>query len=265
MSTIIIIALNSWQENLRNRFFLLSLIFGGLMMYFSLLLGLLASDQEVRVLLDFGLGLIEIMGIVGGVFGAATVILREIETKTIYMVLTRPVSRWEFLLGRFLGLMISVLAAMSLMALLHVTILVAKGWSLESYYLFAFIGVFFKVLITASLAMFLALFTTSVLSCLSMSFIFFSLGHFLPEIEFMIAHKARVSIVGIPMKLMTYVLPNLQLYNIRDSIRPVSEAVMKMGPVPGLDVPMGAWIFYAAAYCGVWMLFSGLLLKRKEF
>lgn len=265
MNTIGIIALNSWKESLRNRFFVLSLVFGVLLLYFSLLLGLLASDQELRVLLDFGLGLIELIGLIGAIFGASTVILKEMETKTIYMVLTRPVSRWHFLVGRFLGLMMSVLAAMVLMAALHLAVLLAKGWSPQSYYLFAFIGSFFKILLTASLAVFLALFTTSVLSCLTITSIVWSLSHFLPEIEFMIAHKARVSVLGLPMRLMTYLLPNLQLYNLRDHLEVSLGSVMNTNTIHALDVPWGAWFLYAAVYCGVWLALSSHLLNRKEF
>ena len=110
------LALNSWRENLRSRFFLLMMIFSVVFLYISMLFGLLAVDQELRVLLDFGLAFIEIMGLAGAVYGAASGILHEIETKTIYLILSRPVSRGQYLLGRFTGLMLSALAAISLMA-----------------------------------------------------------------------------------------------------------------------------------------------------
>jgi len=256
MKTIAILAVNSWQDNLRNRFFLLSLIFSGVILYFSLLLGLLAADQELRVLLDFGLAFIEFMGLVGGVYGAATAILREMETKTIYLILTRPVTRGEYLIGRFLGLMLSVLAAMLLMACVHLIILFAKGWEWKSYYLLAFFGAYLKVLLTASLTVFLALSSTSVLSALTIASILWILGHVLPEIRFLIAHKARHS-QATPLLILSYIVPNLNMYNIRDRLDPTSASMPEFSALK--------WLFYAAAYSGVWLTLSRFLIKKKEF
>jgi len=94
-----ILALGQWREQWRNRSFLVALFFAGILIYASFLLGTLAVDQETRALLDFGLSFIELMGLGLAVFGAATGILREMETKTIYLVLTRPIPRWVYLLG----------------------------------------------------------------------------------------------------------------------------------------------------------------------
>lgn len=257
MRTIGILAWNSWQENLRNKFFLLALVFAGIILYLSLLLGLLASDQEVRVLLDFGLSFIELMGLAGAVYGAATTILREMETKTVYLVLTRPVSRWEYLLGRFAGLMLSVLAAMALMALVHLAILFYKGWSWTPSYAAAFLGAYLKVLVTASLAEFLALFSTSVLSGLTMTLILWSLGHFVGEIRFLIAHQARHSALIMPLNLLSYVMPNLSLFNLRDRLDVTS--------LSAVETPLGVWFGYAFVYCGAWLSAAFLRLRRREF
>src|SRR5262252_8732874 len=97
------LAWSQWREQWRNRSFLVALIFSGVLIYASLLLGALSVDQELRALVDFGQSFIELMGLGLVVFGAATGILREMETKTLYLILTRPVPRWSYLLGRYLG------------------------------------------------------------------------------------------------------------------------------------------------------------------
>jgi Cu-processing system permease protein len=251
-----IIALNSWEENLRSRFFLVALAFGGIILYLSLLLGLLAADQEIRVLLDTGLAFIELIGLAGAIYGAATSILREMETKTVYLILTRPVGRAQYLLGRFLGLMLSVAASMSLMAVFHVIILLSKGWHPEGAYVLALLAAYLKVLITAALATFLALFSTSTLTALTITLILWTLGHVLPEIRFLIAHKARHAHT-LPLLGLAYVLPNLQLFNFRDRLDAVSIAA----PEHSLLV----WLGYAAAYAGAWLAASALLFRKKEF
>ncbi|MFA6003618.1 MAG: ABC transporter permease, partial [Elusimicrobiota bacterium] len=243
LRNIAILAATSWQENLRNRFYLLALAFAGVFLFMSLILGVLAVEQESRVLLDFGLGCIELMGLAGAVYGATTMVLREMETKTIYLILTRPVGRGEYLIGRFLGLMLSVLAAMALMACVHLCILWAKGWRGPEPYLGAWLGAYLKVVVTAALATFLAVFSSSVLTAGVLTGILWALGHFLSELRFLITHGAsrwNVAALG----LCSYVVPDLQLFNLRDRVSATSLSSPEAGAA--------WWLLYAALYCGVW-------------
>jgi ABC-type transport system involved in multi-copper enzyme maturation permease subunit len=256
MRNVAILAWTGWQENLRRRFYLVVLAFAGVFLYLSLILGVLAVEQETRVLFDFGLAFIELMGLAGALYGAATVILREMETKTVYLVLSRPVGRGEYLLGRFLGLMLSVLSSMVLMAAVHLVILKAKGWHGPEPYLAAFCGAFLKVLVTAALATFLAIFSSSALTAGVIAGVVWSLGHFLPEIRFLITHGASRFFVA-PLTALSFVVPDLQLLNLRDR----AAAVPLSGPEAGW-----AWLLgYAALYSAVWLAAAWALLRRKEF
>jgi len=250
-----ILASNSWRENLRSRYYLMTAVFGVVLLYVSLLLGVLAADQEVRVLLDFGLGAIELMGLAAAVYGACTIILREMETKTIYLILTRPVGRGEYLLGRFLGLMLSVAVSMALMACVHLSILFMKGWTWKPVYALAFSGACLKVLICAALALFVALFSTSVPTALTIVGILWSLGHFLPEIRYLIASSSLRA--ATPLKVLSYLIPDLELYNTRDRLSPI--------PLSPGEPSVWAWLGYAAVYSGAWLGLSRLWLRKKEF
>lgn len=98
-------------ENFRNRLYYVVIFFGGVMLAASVLLGSLAIDQELRVILDFGLATIELFGLATAVFASVTLILSEIESRTLYLILTRPVSRTIYLAGRFSGLLFSISAS----------------------------------------------------------------------------------------------------------------------------------------------------------
>lgn len=250
------LAANSWQECLRSRFHVLSLIFAIVLISVSLLFGLLAVDQELRVLVDFGLGFIELIGVAGGVFAAATTILHEMETKTIYLILTRPVSRTQYLLGRFCGILLSVLAAVLLMASFHLIILFAKGWSWQGFYFRTLAGIYLKILITSALALFVALFSSSVLTALVITAILWTLGHFLPEIRHLIEEGAPHAAI-LPLKSLSYILPDLQLFNLRDRLTMTSLA--------GPEAPFWVWILYSAGYASTWLWLSRRLICRKEF
>jgi len=244
------VAVNTVQESARSRFFALCLVFGGVVLYASLVLGLLAADQEPRVLLDFGLSLIELLGLAAAVYGSATIVLREMETKTIYLILTRPVSRPAYLLGRFLGLMAATAAAMIVMSCLHLAILFAKGWAWTPAYVAAVFGSFLKVFVVAALTLFLALFSSSILTALVIALILWTLGHFLAEIRYMIRWGSGLGVMA-PLHALSYVIPDLQLLNVRDRLA---------GPRP-LLAPLG----YAAAYAAVWLALAAAKFSRKEF
>ncbi|MDD5629565.1 MAG: ABC transporter permease subunit, partial [Elusimicrobia bacterium] len=201
-------------------------------------------------------GFIELMGLAGALYGSATIVLREMEAKTVYLILTRPVGRGEYLLGRFLGLMLSVLTSMVLMSAFHLCVLWAKGWRGPEPYAAAFLGSYLKVLVAAALTTFLAIFSSAALTAGVISCIAWTLGHFLPEIRFLVTHGAsRIAVV--PLFALSYVVPDLQLLNLRDRVSAASLA----GPEAGL-----AWaLVYAVLYAAVWLSLAWALLRRKEF
>ncbi|MBI3547637.1 MAG: hypothetical protein HY078_01160 [Elusimicrobia bacterium] len=255
MNPILILAAHTCREQLRNRSFQVAILFAGVILYMSLLLGALAAEQETRVLLDFGLGLSELLALALAVFGAATTVLKEIETKTIYLILTRPVPRFVYLLGRYCGLVLSTAAGLLAMAAVHLALLLVKGWAWQASYLLALTGILLKVAIAAALASFVALATTSVLSALTMIGIVWTLGHFAPELSFL----ARQSMKGPAAPILlaaAQLLPNLQLLNFRETIGTPAAP------------PLRAVLFgaaYAAAYSSICLALAYSWLRRKEF
>ncbi|MBI4346520.1 MAG: ABC transporter permease [Elusimicrobia bacterium] len=253
MSRLGILAWSSLREQLRDRSYQLALLFAGVMIYLSLLLGMLAVDQELRALLDFGLGFIELMALAAAIFGAATGILREMETKAIYLVLTRPVTRLQYLVGRYLGIVLSTAAAVGLMAVVHVALLLIRGWEFRPDYLLALFGIGLKVAIAAAIATLFALFSTSALSALTITGVLWTLGHFLPEMRFL---AQRGGFPSIPLLVALKVTPNLQLLSFRER----------------LDVPAAAWagepvafaIAYCAAYSAVCLTLAYALLRTRD-
>lgn len=256
MITVWLLAANSWKETVRSRFHVISIVFSVVLIMLSLVLGVLAVDQEQRVILDFGLSVIELLALAGAVYGAATTILREMETKTIYLVLTRPVTRTQYLLGRYLGLMLSAVAAVALMSAVHLAVLFLKGWTWQWLYLRSLLGIVLKLGVTASLALAVALFSSSALTALVITGILWSLGHFLPEIRYLIEHGAPRW--AIPMlKALACVPPDLQLFNLRDRLTVTSLA-------PG-EAPLWSWLAYASIYAAAWLAAARELMRRKEF
>ena len=248
-----ILAASALAEQWRSRAYQVALLFAGLMISFSVLFGMLAVDQELRALLDFGLAFIELLALATAIFAAATGILREMETKSIYLILARPVSRLEYLLGRYLGLLLSMLAAVAAMAVVHVSLLAARGWAWRADYLLALFGIALKVAVAAAVATFFALFSTSALSALVITAIVWALGHFVAEMTFLARGGGWLAA---PLAVVTRLLPDLQLLDFRDRLGVPSP------PAAGEPVLFAA--AYAAVYCAACLALAYALIRRKD-
>src|SRR5579872_4563341 len=103
-------------EIFRNKVYYVLLLFAGLIILSTMLMGDLGGEQRARMIIDLGLAAIEAFSLVISVFAAVTLVLEEMETRTLYLILTRPVARYQFVLGRFLGLLAIITVAFALMA-----------------------------------------------------------------------------------------------------------------------------------------------------
>ncbi len=240
----------AFAENYRNRFFTLFLVFAFTAIYASVLAGVMAVDQEARVLTDFGLALIEFTALAYALFNASSVLLREAETKTIYLIFSRPVPRWVYLAGKFCGAMLTAALMLSVMGLLHLALLKFRGFAVPPGYGWALAGSFLKLSVITSLAFFVSLFSTSSVSTLVISGIVWTAGHFVAETRF-IAEKAQ-GVKAAALTAFTWLLPNFQLFNARDA------AGASCALPPSAFLAAAAWV--CASYLGaVW------LIKGREF
>jgi ABC-type transport system involved in multi-copper enzyme maturation permease subunit len=246
------IALHSLRENYKNRFFALFVIFAGVLIYASLLAGVMAVDEEGRVIVDLGLALMELMTLAYALMAAASTITRELETKTIYLVFSRPVSRPAYLAGKAAGLYLASALMLSVMAVLHLSLVHFRGLALPPFYLKAVFYIWCKLLIITSAALFISIFSTSTVSTVTISGILWTLGHFTSEVKFLIT-KANGA-VALILKACAYFIPNFQLFNARDF---------------GAAAPAPAAYGFLAVYLFLWTvspyLFSLVLFRKKEF
>jgi ABC-type transport system involved in multi-copper enzyme maturation permease subunit len=254
MKKLISIAYYTFVENIRNKIFYTIVLFGVIVVGASFLLAALGGEQQKRILLDLGLGAIEFFALVTVIFASVNLILEELQSKTIYLILTRPVSRLAYLLGRYSGLLAAVLCGMLLMALIHLAILFVSHWSFSPRYVLAIVLSFEKIAVIGSMALFFSLFSTSAVSSISFTIFFWILGHFSEEMNFL-AGKLNGIVPKIIAKMFYYVSPNLQYFNVKD-----------FWDVPNL---YGNWLFisigYGILYASLMICCSFLLFRHKEF
>jgi ABC-type transport system involved in multi-copper enzyme maturation permease subunit len=247
---VLAVAVNSFSESVRNKFFTLFSVFAFTAIYASLLAGVMAVDQEARVLADFGLALIELTALVYALFNAASVLLKEAETKTIYLVFSRPVPRWAYLAGKLSGALLTTGLMLAVMAAMHLALLALRGFAVPSCYAWALTGSFLKLAVITAITFFVSLFSTSAVSTMVISGILWTAGHFASETRFL-AERAPGAASSV-LKAVLWLIPSLQLFNARDA----SGSACSLPPAAFLAA--AAWML-AACLGSLW------LLSRKEF
>ncbi len=251
MRSLLILAKDSLEEALASRVLLVSFLAAAVLLYLGEVVSALAAEEAVRALLDLGLGLVELATLGIAVFGGAVFFLREGETKRADLILSRPIGRGRYLLGRFLGLALTAAVSLLVTSALHLALLLFKGWAFTPSYFYALLGIYLKVLIALAMTLGISLWSTSALAAMGFSMLFWSLGHLLPEIGKLIARGGpRLAWLAPALWLP----PDLGLLNYRD--------VMSLHPG---TPPLWLWLGYAGSYAGLWLLIAWDRLRVKEF
>ena len=242
------------KQHLRHKVYLSVLIFGLVLVTGALVISSLSTGR-VRMLMNLGLAGIEFLALLTVIFTTVNLVLEEVESRTVYLMLTHPLERWEYLLGRYIGTVISIMFAMLLMMVLHVGLLVLAGWKPGLFYLAAWLGSAGKVLVVSAVALVFSLFSTSAVSSMSFTVLLWILGHFSEELRFLGQKSVNVLVKALVWAVY-HVTPNFSYYNYRD----FGDAI---------STPPASWFgwmgIYTLAYLAVCMVLANFLFSQKEF
>ncbi len=117
LDPVVAISVNTFRETVRDRILYVFYIFACLVTVLGLLLGSLSVGQNLRVIEDLGLSAIAIIGGIIAVFAGTNLVYKELEHRTIYLIFTKPVSSWQFILGKYVGLSACVFVMLLAMGL----------------------------------------------------------------------------------------------------------------------------------------------------
>jgi len=241
-------------QNFRNKTFYILLLFAGIMVVGSFIFASLGGEQEKRLIFDLGNGCIELFGLIMAVFSAVTIVLEEMESRTIYLILSRPVKRYQYIIGRYCGLLFAVATSVVMMSAVHLLFLLFKGWEFDPRYFFIIGMTVEKIALISSIAVFFSLFSTSAASSVVFTFFFWVLGHFAVEMKFL-SERLTSFVSVLVMKIAYYIVPNLQYFNLRDQWE-LNQFTVRF---------IGFATLYAVVYSAVCISISAMLFNKKEF
>ncbi|HLD28834.1 MAG TPA: hypothetical protein VJC03_00725 [bacterium] len=255
MKKIAKVALFSFHENRRNQNFYILLLFAFMLMAAGFLFSRFSTDVEERIIRDAGLGAIEFFAFLSAVFLAARQLISEIESKTIYTILTKPIPRSRYFLGRYCGVTGVILFGILIMGILLTGLLFLKGkaGSLNSDYYLAYVNIYFKILMITALSFFFSLLSTSVLSSMVFTGFLWIIGHLSEEIKFL-AREASPLLFN-TVRLAYWIFPNFSYLNTKSF--PADAAAF--------GYPVAVWsILYVFSYTAVFLIMSIMIFGKKD-
>ncbi|MCH2061661.1 MAG: ABC transporter permease [Verrucomicrobiales bacterium] len=280
------IARNTFTQLVRMKVFYFMLIFSALIIGANLLFLSFTFEQELKILKDVSFGAMSLFASIFAIVGTALLIPKDIEDRTLYTILTKPVPRIEYLLGKLMGILLLLAVSILLMSLLFFTVLYIRqhgiltekiasfprqvsdaqialfredifSRGLQPELLLGVLAVFLKAAVAAAVALFVSTFASSTLFTIIVSLVVYFIGHaqslaldyYFAEGE--IPSAAQRFFAG----LIGVVFPNFQLFNVTDGLT--------AGEVVSASL-MARLVGLTAFYLTIYSLVSWLIFAKKE-
>jgi len=253
MRAIFYIAQNTFRETIRNKILYNILLVAGIALVLSISFGDLSVFSRAQVMADFGLATMSLTGLLLAVFIGVGMLGMEISTKTIYGILTKPVTRNSFIFGKFLGLLATLLLNFLLIAAVFFVTIWILGVKQEFEIIYAVLLLVIEMVVIVAAAIFFSSFTTPTLAAI-FTLGFYVAGH-LNDLVNIGAEQQSDAVWRTILKLLFFILPNLENFNIRTAV------------VYNLPVPPGfvcSAVIYGLLYTAMLLLLSIVFFSRKD-
>jgi len=265
--TTFVIAVNVFRESVRDKVLYNLVLFAILLIGASYLLGQVTAGQDVKIIKDLGLASTSIFGLFIAVFIGIGLVSKEVERRSIYALLAKPIRRYQLVLGKYCGLVLTLAVNVSVMAIALYAVLaymssgaareVASTWdapALDPALLKAIGLILVELMLVTAIAVFFSTFTTPILSA-AFTFALFVVGHFssdLRNFQDVVDSKAAAALV----RSLYWILPNLAQFDVKSDVvhgQPVAFGYM------------GIAIAYGLVYIGMLLVISIAIFSRRDF
>ena len=267
MSVIPQIALQVFRESVRDKVFYNLVLFAVLLIAASYLIGQLTAGQEVKIIKDLGLGATQMFGLFIAVFIGIGLVSKEVERRSIYSLLAKPVRRHELILGKYAGLVLTLAVNIVVMAVALYAVLGYMSWveteefrqsweapATDPAMLLAIFLIFAQLMLVTAIALFFSTFSGPILAAV-LTFGLVGVGHFnadLRNFENVVDSRAAAYLA----RALYYGLPNLAPFDVKAEV--VHAQPVSLGYVA---LTTG----YAVAYIAALLLAAMFIFSRRDF
>ncbi len=244
---------NTFKEAVKSKLFTLLFVFSLFFIFFSRIISMLVVADEVKALKDLGLSVIEVFTILTSILVGVNFFYKEKEKKTIYNILSKPVTREEFLVGKFFGISLMLLVSLLILSFIfHIYLYVVSG-ELHLYLLPQEFLFFIEGNILISFSFLFGAFSTPILSSIFTIGLFFA-GKLTDTVKFYYEHVAK-GFWKLLAELIYYIMPNLRLLDYKNTI------------VYNIKIPLDSFLIftlYGITYTFSVLIIAVIIFKNKE-
>ncbi|MCZ7644079.1 MAG: ABC transporter permease [Planctomycetota bacterium] len=256
------IAVNTFREAVRDKILYVLAVFGLILIFVSRAVGWISYGGELKIMTDLGLAAIWLFVALISIFIGTQMIYKEIDKRTLYTILSRPIRRWEFLLGKYCGLLLTSLVILAALSAVFLAYLKLMGAPVTGAILQALFLIFCEMMLVTALAIFFSSASTPVLSAV-FTFMIFGVGQltkWIVDLGNLIQDQAPG--MKLALKLFYFLMPNLDNFNVR------AQAVHAAARGSGWAIPpeqMLSIVVYGGAYTAAVLLAAALVFRRRNF
>lgn len=247
------LALNVWREAVRDKLVQILTASGCALMLFTLALGHMFIGGRARVLLSTGFWIMGIWGLMAVLYLGSGILKGEFQRKTVYLILSRPVGRATFLLGKYAGMLMVLGTIFLVLSVFWLVLLVSKSVPLGATHAFALLFIFGEWVLLAALSLFFASFTSPILHNFFLVGVTF-LGHWSNDLRLFSENAKNIFLKNL-LKLIYTVLPNLEALNFREEA--IYNTAIKTELIGDALMVLLLWIIAVLAAANL------IFLKRK--
>jgi len=252
--TILVIARHTFKEAVRDRILYLLLFFSALSIVLARVLAVLTVGDRVKVVKDVGLASIGFFGALMAILIGTGLVYKEIEKRTIFTLISKPIRRFEFLLGKYLGLIWTLAVMIAAMTVIYLIVVFLHTFTIEFRMVLAVLFIFLELILITAVAILFSSFSTPILSSL-FALSFYLIGHFSWSLETLIK-KTPPGTRRTLLRGLYAILPDLENFNIKTEV------------VQNLPLPAGLWlgaIGYSAVYTAFVLVLAVWIFRRRDF
>ncbi|MCB9506892.1 MAG: ABC transporter permease subunit [Myxococcales bacterium] len=254
MRQLVSIAVATFREAVRNKILYSILFFAVALIALSIALGSASLNQDVPVITSIGLTAIHFFSDLIAIFIGVTMVFQELERKTIYNVLSKPVSRHSYFFGKFAGMALTLLVQLAIMSAVLAAVLAVGGGEVDARYLAAVLLTWVESLVVLSFALFFSSFSTPYVSGFLALGVWLvggltqNLTLYIPSIEDASARQLARSVVA--------VLPDFSLFDLTTQL---------MYAYPVTLGYVAQTVAYGASLGGVFLVAGAEIFRRRDF
>jgi len=262
-----LVAVNVFKESVRDRVPYNLVLFAVLLMAASYLLGQLTAGQDVKIIKDLGLAATSVFGLFIAICIGIGLVSKEVERRSIYSLLSKPITRSQFVAGKYAGLALTIVVNVAVMTLALYLVLaymtavtdpkIRAVWDapgVDPRMLKAVVLIVVELMIVTAVALFFSTFSTPLLSA-ALTFGLYVVGHFnadLRNFERVVESKPAIWLA----RGIYHLVPDLSAFDVKTQV------------VHGMAVPasyLALTCAYGAAYIAALLLASAVIFSRRDF